>query len=142
MRIIKLSSQEFETVDDVVEFFEEELLRRIPTGKFRFPPGWIAEDKLSVGEPILFSYQTTVMYSARAASRRLVNNDEYSNQYPFYFQVDMETVRPVDVSLRALEEQLHHIGKIRTIVQSQGWPTIEDSPRRTHKRSHFTKAYS
>jgi hypothetical protein len=99
MRIIKLSAQEFGRVDEVISYFEEDLPLRTPPGQFRIPRGWIAEDGLKVGEPLLFSYQGEVLYSARAGSGRLNNPDEYSDEYPFYFRGDMETVRRVAIGL-------------------------------------------
>ena len=87
MRIIKLSTEEFETFEDVVHFFEEDLPQRKPPGKFLLPPGWIAEDGLQCGETLLFTHLATVCYSARAGSVRLENTDEYGDDYPYYFKV-------------------------------------------------------
>lgn len=130
MRIIKVSTQEFETEDEVISFFEEDLPNRTPRGQFRIPAGWIAEDRLEVGEPLLFSFEGEVLYSARAGSRRRKNSDEYRDEYPFYFRVDMDTLRPVQVSLEKLEKQLRATGRKKSIVHSRGWPTMPDSPSR------------
>ncbi len=130
MRIIKLSVDVFETFDEVVSFFGEYLPERDPPGKFRIPKGRIAEDCLGDGEPLLFSYESAVVFTARAASGRCRNGDEYSDEYPFYFQVDMRTVRRTDVSLAEVEARLRTTGVTKQIVQSQGWPTIPDSPER------------
>jgi hypothetical protein len=130
MRIIKLSSEEFETVGKVISYFEEDLPMRTPSGQFRIPRGWIAEDGLTVGEPLFFSYQGEVLYSAKAGTGRQNNRDEYSDEYPFYFLVDMKTVRRIAISLEELEERLRATGRTKAIVKSQGWPTLPDSPSR------------
>ena len=68
-----------------------------------------------------------MLYSAKAASGRRDNHDEYSDQYPSYFEINMETVRRVEYDLHDVETQLHRAGITKSIVQSQGWPTISDT---------------
>ena len=131
MRIIKMSVDVFETLDVLIQFFQEDLPAHDPPGKFRIPKGRIAEDCLAEREPLLFSYESSVVYTARAASGRCKNRDECSDEYPFYFLVDMETVRRVDVTLVEVEDRLRATGVRKHIVHSQGWPTIPDSPERT-----------
>jgi hypothetical protein len=128
MRIVKMSTEEFDTVDEIVSYFEEELPER--GGKFRIPAGWIAEDGLKKGEPMFFSYQGTVFYSAKADCGRRDNHDEFSDKYPFYLQIDVETICRVQLSLDELEEKLLATGRKESIVHSQGWPTMPDSPER------------
>lgn len=128
MRIIKLSTEEFETIKDVVTYFEEHLPSTNPPERFRITERRITEDGLEIGEPLLFSYQTTVLFTAEAASGRLDNNDEKSDTYPFLFLVNMATLRPSEISLYDIEEQLHQTGERKSLVQSQGRPIIPDSP--------------
>jgi hypothetical protein len=67
MLVIKLSTQDFEDEEAVHTFFKEEL-RSQNAGKFRIPAGWIAGGGLDAKEPLLFSFQTVVLYSAKARS--------------------------------------------------------------------------
>ena len=126
MRIIKLSKKEFD-LEEVLPFFERDLPSRKPPGQFRIPSGWIDKKHLSIGEPLLFSYEGHVLYSARAGSGRLDNNDECCDDYPFYFQVDVDSIRRVNTTLNDVESQLRQAGIEKSIVRCQGWPTLPDS---------------
>ncbi len=130
MRIIKLSTKEFATFEDVLFFFEEDLPQRTPPGQFRLPPGWIAEDGLERGETLLFTYLAALCYSAKAGSGRLENTDKYRIDYPYYFKVNMKSVRRVKLSIEALEKRLRPTGRRKSIVKSHGWPTMPDTPAR------------
>jgi len=68
MRIIKLGKGEFKTLEDVKDYFGRKLYERKPEGKFRLPRTKIGADGLEIGEPILFSYQTVICFTARAKS--------------------------------------------------------------------------
>jgi len=128
MRIIKLSTKEFGTAEEVVEFFEDDLPQRKPPGRFQVTRGRIAEDKFDEGEPLVFSFLGEVMYTARAGTELLKNDDKWRRKYPQYFCVDMETVRPTHLSLKALEFHLRRNARRKeSIVQSQGWPTVPDT---------------
>ena len=112
MRIVKMSTDIFEDEEQVHSFFKKELRSRgggTVGGKFRIPAGWIAEDGLKVGEPLLFSHQGVVLYSAKASSSRRTNDDEESEEYPFYFDVNVESIRPVkeNVTLHELQNGLN-----------------------------------
>src|SRR5262245_37083906 len=105
MRIIKLSTDEFETFEKVETFFTQ-LSSRTPIGKFRITKGRIAKDGLQIGEKLLFSYRTRVCYFAEAASGVFKNLDEYSEEYPHFFQVNVATLRPASISLYEVEKTL------------------------------------
>jgi hypothetical protein len=133
MRIVKLSTQEFDDEKDVGSFFNETLRSRATGkagGKFRIPSGWIAEDGLYVDEPLVFSHQAVLLYSARAGTGRRTNHDEESEHYPFYFDVNVESIRPVKerITLLELQERLERVTGIkRNIAARQGWNSIPDS---------------
>ncbi len=128
MRIIKLGKGEFKTLGEVKEFFEGELLQREPKGKFRLRKLSIAEDKLNIGEPILFSYQTIVCFSARTKTGRLINYDKQANKYPYYFVVDMDTLQPSNIRLKIVEERLRDELGGKHLVKTQRWPALTDTP--------------
>ena len=92
MRIIKMSTKIFEEEEEIHSYFNEELRSRARSevgGKFRIPAGQIAEDGLEDDEPLFFSYNTVVLYSAKASSGRRTNDDDESEEYPFYFNVPL-----------------------------------------------------
>jgi hypothetical protein len=127
MLIIKLSTRDFDDEEAVRSFFEEELRT---DGKFRIPAGWIAGGGLDANEPLLFSFQTLVLYSAKARSGRRSNFDAHRETYPYYFEVDVESISPVKggVTLQELQERLERAtGTKRPIAKSQGWNAIPDS---------------
>jgi len=71
MRIIKLSSKDpdMQTKADVRTFFDDYLPREAsPAGKFLLTRGRIAEDGLSIGEKLVFSYHPKLVYLGHAAS--------------------------------------------------------------------------
>ena len=129
MRIIKLSiTKEFPTLDTLGNYFKYELPSRNPPGKFLLPKEWIAEDGLQPGEMVIFSYRCCVRFVAQAASGRMKNVDEYQNRYPYFFVIDLNTVRQTNFSLQKLEDRLRHEGdEKKHIVRTQGWPRIRDT---------------
>jgi len=128
MRIIKLGTEEFPNLDKVINFFEENLPSRTPPGKFRIPQKSIAEDGLKIGEKILFSYKCTVYYIAQSATGRLPNDDKYHNEYPFFFQIDVGTLMPTELSLHEIEKQFHQqTSETKSIVKSRKWVRIQNS---------------
>ena len=129
MRIIKLSTKEFKTLDEVIEWFKNDLPSRIEPGMCQITHGRIAKDKLNPGEPLLFTFQSRVVFLARTASGLRANYDEYQVRYPYYFLVDMEKVRQVDIDLQEIENQLHKAGFVKNFVITQGWPFVVDNPQ-------------
>jgi hypothetical protein len=132
MRIVKLSTKEFDDEKDVHLFFKETLPSRATGkvgGKFRIPSRQIAEDGLHADEPLVFSYQAALLYSARAGSGRRTNHDEESEHYPFYFDVNVESIRPVkeSITLRELQERLNRVTGAKRTIAGRGWNSIPDS---------------
>lgn len=129
MRIIKLSAElGFDSPDYVISFFERTLPKRFD-GRFRITDRRIRADGLEIGEEVFFSFQGDVYYIARAASGRQDNHDEYSDDLPFFFQVNIPTLRRVSISLAEIERRLHEeTNETKHIVQSRGWPEIQNQP--------------
>lgn len=127
MRIIKLSEEEFSDLQDVQEFFRDDLPHREPRGKFRITPGRIAKDGLQSDEQLLFSYKGVIYYVALSATGRLDNDDECQDEYPYYFQIDMDTLRSIEIDLAEIEARYHReTNETKSLVQTQGWPKIEN----------------
>ena len=56
------------------------------------------------------------------------NSDEYKNNYPYFFVIDLNTVRQTNFSLQKLEDRLwHETDEQKCIVRTQGWPRIRDT---------------
>lgn len=127
MRIIKLSPElGFTKPSDVEDFFEFDLRNR-QDGRFRITKGRIRVDGLEIGEEVLFSLEGQVYYIARAASGRQDNDDQFSAELPFYFEVDISTLRRVNISLHEIERRLHtETNETKHIVQARGWPEIRN----------------
>lgn len=125
MRIIKLSNTIFDDEKCVKQFFDQELNKTEPKGKFRFTKGRISIGGIHLNEKVLFSYNGFIYYKAVSISSRCDNIDEYSTDYPHYFLIDMNSLTSVRISLHDLEKKYHQISKEKkSIVQSQGWPII------------------
>jgi len=131
MRFIKLSTDEFPTEEDLQEYFSDELPSREPPGRFVFPMGRIGEDGLRAGETLVFTYEARIRYVAEAKTGVLKNADDPETaEYPVYFVINMETLRPTDVPLQKLEELLAR-EKIysKNLVHSQAWVPIQHDTR-------------
>ncbi len=127
MRIIKLSEKIFNSSKSITNYFTNDLIKSVPPGKFRFTKGRIAKDGIRPNEKILFSYKGTIYYKAISLSGRIKNSDNYSSIYPYYFQVDTNSISSIKISLHEFEEKYHKIAKdTKSIVQSQGWPSINN----------------
>lgn len=129
MRVIKLNTtKEFPALEDLERYFDNDLPSRNPPGKFRLTKGRIAEDGLQPGERVIFSYKCCVCFVAYAASGRMENTDEYQNDYPYFFIIDLDHVRQTNFSLQKLEDRLlHKSNEKKYIVRTQGWPRISDT---------------
>ncbi|HYV37563.1 MAG TPA: HNH endonuclease [Gemmataceae bacterium] len=130
MRIVKLTNAEarFTTLDGVRRFFLEEMPSRTPPGKFRVTPGRIAKDGLEPGEPIVFTFQARVVFTARAASGLLSNDDEESEKYPTCFLVDLSTLCEANEDFHDVERRYNQAASASVIlVESQGWNSLPDS---------------
>ena len=132
MRIIKLSNKDpdMRTEAYVRKFFENYLPRKAsPAGKFSLPRGRIAEDGLSIGEKLVFSYQSKLVYLGHAASGVAPNTEPGDDGYPLFFLVDAQRIYRARGTLQDFEDALREKGLLqKNIVKCQGWPTLEDSP--------------
>ena len=74
MRIIKLSNQDpsFKTLEDVRQFFFDEMKHRTPPGKFKVTANKIRHDQFFSGELLVFTYQARVVFTAKSASELLL----------------------------------------------------------------------
>jgi hypothetical protein len=123
MRIIKLSKDEFNTLDDVLNFFQSELYDRKPEGQFRLPSNKLIEKD----ELLLFSYEKIVRFTGISKTEVLENNDEFSADYPYYFAIDMSSVQSAEMSLEQVEDFLKNVYD-KAIVSARAWSKIPDSP--------------
>jgi hypothetical protein len=131
MRIIKLSKKDKDMATPlrVDNYFENTLPNRTPPGKFLVTKGRIAENGLHYSEKLIFSYEGKIIYVAKILSSRNENVGFDSADYPFYFTIDLSTLSRAKGTLMGLEDKLGQKGLLsKNIVQSQGWPRLEDSP--------------
>ncbi len=128
MRIVKLSTMEFDTLNDVRRFFIDDLRCGELPGKFRVTAGRIAQDGLAPGEPLLFTHRMRIVFTARAASGLVPNDDAQKQRYPNYFLVDLTTVREVNEDIHEVERQYNNLsGAGVLLVASQAWNRLPDS---------------
>lgn len=133
MRVIKLSPNDPDmmTREMVTTFFRGKLGSRIPLGQFFLTQGRIAENGITPGERLLFTYNGECVYQARAASGRTKTEGAESNQYPFYFCIKMESLVNAAGQLQEFENKLKDLGFLdKNLVHSQGWPTVNDANAR------------
>jgi len=130
MRIIKLGKKEFCNLDSAKEFFSTELPKRNPVGMFGFKRRLIAKDGISAGEKVIFSYGGEIIYYALSSSGRNDSIDEDREEYPYYFQVNMNTLKHVksqDLTLSELEKYYHlNGGEKKRFVRTQAWPQVKN----------------
>ncbi len=130
MRIIKMSREQgFSSPDDIRNFFETELSSRDERGKFRITSGRISGDSFHKEEMLVFSYLTTIYFIARSASTLQSNKDSECKDYPYFFIIDVDSIRHVEMtSLHDIERLARKHGKQKiNLVKSQAWPLIDDS---------------
>lgn len=128
MRIIKMSEQEFATLEACVDFFESELFGA-KNGYFSIPPGHIAAESLKEGEPLVFSYRKKVRYIAVAGTGLTNNTGPDHRDYPFGFFVRPETLEAIrDTSIEDMDRELRQVApNIKTIAGSRGWNIVPDT---------------
>jgi hypothetical protein len=128
MRIIKLShrDKDFPNRKSVDYYFLHKLSNRNPAGKFLLTKGRIAKDGIEIGEQLIFSYKTEILYMALSASGRIENLDEDVDMYPFYFLIDMDSLTPAKGNLSDIESLCVDAGINKNIVRAQGWPFIQE----------------
>jgi hypothetical protein len=133
VRFVKLSKEDssFASLDDVRHFFFHEIPHRTPPGKFRVTPRRISPERLHSGEPLVFTYQGRVVFTAKARSGLLPNEDEEYRKYPRYFVVDLTTLCEANEDLSQVQEQLEAIGLSGSLF-SEGWNIFPDSVETQH----------
>lgn len=124
MRLIKLGVGEFPSPSDVHRFFQgptSELRQR----GFLLPKGWISPTGLQPGELVLFSYRAIVLYVAQATSARQAYTGPESAKYPYRFNLDLQSLRPANVTVQKLERTLRQeAGQRRNIASGRGWARL------------------
>ena len=130
MRIIKLSNKDksFPDRKRVDSYFLKKLPNRNPPGKFRLTQGRVAKDSIEIGEKLIFSYKTEIIYIGLSASGRIDNSDEDMDMYPFYFIIDIDSLVPAKGNLSDIESMFLKAGIKKNLVSTRGWPRIQDSP--------------
>lgn len=130
MRLIKLSREEFDSREEVVSYFNdpdsEFKAWDKDFGTFRYTRNHIAPDGVTVGERLLFSYDGEVIYAAKAASAPLPAHGPESEEYPYYLQVELASLREMSLTLAELEQVI--TSKVdRTLnLRGQGWTRLPD----------------
>lgn len=128
MRIIKLSPEDSDmrTISDVDNYFRVKLPSRDPMGQFFLTKSKISKDGMFPGEMLVFSYNKSIVYTARAASERRATEGPKAAAFPYYFCVDVDSIKPASVDLQDLERQLH-VSKAhdKNIVQTRAWVPIK-----------------
>lgn len=126
MRIIKLSPEEFSTPTEVEDFFTGYLDSDDRYGRFRIKAGRLEAGALQPTERLVFSHLDYVRYIARAASDRMENQDELSEEYPYFFLIDVETLHPVS---QLSWDNVRAVVDDPEVGRGEAWEKIpEDSP--------------
>jgi len=130
MRVIKLSPNDKHmlTRENVDWFFQSHLKEREPVGQFFITKGRISKNGIQPGETLVFTYLGDIVYIARSASIRLETAGSHANKYPFFFCVDVDSIKATSGKLFELEKMLRNEGLLnRNLVKSQGWPILEET---------------
>ena len=126
MRLIKLSADGFDNPSEVEidRYFQGPELRQ---RGFIFPEGRIAQTGLQIGELLLFSFRSTVLYVAKAASVRQPYKGQHFEKYPYCVHLDPDSIRQAYVSVQEFERALRQkAGLQKNITLSRGWPRLPD----------------
>ena len=133
MRVIKLSHRdpEFDSWDDLVNYFENKLpnmIERDRVGKFRCKNN-VRWGKPRPGEPLLFTFDTRLVYLALCKLGAQENFDQFKEDYARFFVIDCDTIRrpQSELSLDELEQQLNELTLDTLTLRSQGWNDIPDT---------------
>lgn len=135
MRFVKLGNKEFKTLDDVRSVFRKDFPNRTPPGKFRVKRRH-RHDKLAVGEPLVFTYQTRVVFTARAGSALLPNDDNEKDVYPGYFVIDLSTLREANEDLYEVERVYNKAAGTKIGLVGQNWNRL---PASAHTEQLWTR---
>lgn len=117
-------------MEKAVSFFEEEIPRRSPKGKFVITRQKQNMPDIRKGTLLVFSYRTQCIYIARSAGPVIEENPRsksYDPKWPAYLVVDMDSLEPANARLldyeKALRKETDHSGPL---VQTRGWPLVDE----------------
>ncbi|MCH9757831.1 MAG: DUF3883 domain-containing protein [Proteobacteria bacterium] len=117
MRVIKLSDKDnrARTEEGMHEFLTKTVRNREPEGKFYTGTnGKIASEKLDVGELLIFTYQSKIVYFAHVASGVVQGN-------PSYFCINIDTLKRCKDGILKTEFEK----RINVNLSGQGWNRVE-----------------
>jgi len=142
MRIVKMTEHEFNSVQEIDDFFENRLPKRKDVGRFRMlctsdkAKPKIGKNGLREGERLLFTFKNKIIWIGKAATGRYPNikdeKKDYLKKYPFYFVVKIDTLRKLKKPkpLKDFENELRAIyPDLKNLVKSHGWPIIEENEK-------------
>lgn len=133
MRIVKLSEDddEMRTPQMVQDFFEKALPSKSPPGRFLITKGRISKTGIKRGEKLVLSYHGEIVYLGVAASGRQLYAGKQlwlPLEYSYYFLIDTDRIYRGKGTLDDFEREVFRLNlHSKHIIQSQGWPHLEDS---------------
>ncbi|WFU49148.1 hypothetical protein [Sinorhizobium terangae] len=128
MRIVRLSTREFPDLESVRAFFQSELPSRTPQGRFFVTADRIARTRgLAPSDYLVFTFKGRIVFTARSGSRLLPNAFEHRETHPYYFVLELDTLRETDVDVEELEHRYNGTGRGPINVATQGWNRLPAS---------------
>lgn len=126
MRVVKLSSDEFPNLESARSFFQSALPVRSPRGKFCVTDARISpKGGLAPGDYLVFTHKSRIVFTARSGSRLLPNRGEFRDTHPWYFVVELDTLREADIGVGEFESKMIRVGlPPKTIGATQGWSRL------------------
>lgn len=83
---------------------------------------------MNVRRRIVFAYQSNLVYLGYAASGVTTNTESANADYP-WFLLDVQRIYPAGGTIQDFEQAMREKGLLqKNIANTQGWPTLEDSP--------------
>lgn len=92
--------------------------------------GRIAKNGLRVGEKVVFSWKGDVIYLgvARSGLEPYEGEQKWDQPYEFGFRLELGDLWRASGTLRSFERRVREkTGAFKNIVQTQGWPRLDDS---------------
>src|SRR5262249_54841469 len=118
---------DFKTRAKVDAYFLETLPGPQRLGKFFLPRTAIGADGISPGEKLIFTYKGECVYQARADSTRK-KNIRGNRKYPYYFLVNLTSIKPIQGTLSELQQKLTRAGlDAPNLVKSRKWLRFDDN---------------
>jgi hypothetical protein len=113
-------------------YFRETLPNREPPGMFLLTRRAFGPNGISPGEKLIFSYKGECVYRALAATERMENGGDDVDRYPYYFRVDVPSIKPAKGTLKEIQDELGENDleqqglPIPNLVKSQSWPRFTE----------------